>query len=281
MHWRTNGRGAFKAILIGAFLSAVAILAMGYGSAQAQQPVNLCAGGTIPTTTHCTFIPMISTALDLTEFGAIPVMSGPLDRPAASHGDINLALRGYVATTATLELINIGGPTDTNAPQLAGLFSPPRLPAFSSAHHVYAWDWACQANGCRGEPIITPTVTLLGLATAPGEALFIPTRSPQIYASGYKAMVLYAEAGRLTLVYTRDDTAAFGYVVHLENLNVNPNLVALYAQMDAAGRSQLPALHEGEKLGSATGGELLVAIRDTGTFMDPRSRKDWWMGYEE
>ena len=24
--------------------------------------------------------------------------------------------------------------------------------------------------------------------------------------------------------------------------------------------------------------DLVVAIRDTGTFMDPRSRKDWWQG---
>ncbi|MEZ4713707.1 MAG: hypothetical protein R3A44_41350 [Caldilineaceae bacterium] len=279
MNRRTRRHSVCKAILVGVFLSAIGLLVMGYGRAQAQDPRNECTGGTIPTSTHCTFMPMIATTVDLTAFDAIPVMSGPLDRPAAIHGDINLALRGFIPTTDTLALVDINGPTDANAPQLAGLFAPPRLPTFSSAHRVHEWDWGCDVNGCRSAPIITPTVTLLGLATTPGEPLFIPTRAPQIYGGGYKAMVLYAEAQRMTLVYTRDDTAAFGYVVHLEKLNVSPNLVALYAQMDAAGRSQLPALHEGERLGNAAGSELLVAIRDTGSFMEPRSRKDWWMGY--
>lgn len=31
-------------------------------------------------------------------------------------------------------------------------------------------------------------------------------------------------------------------------------------------------------IGTAIGNELGVAIRDTGSLMDPRSRKDWWQG---
>jgi hypothetical protein len=30
-------------------------------------------------------------------------------------------------------------------------------------------------------------------------------------------------------------------------------------------------------LGRATGAEVGVAIRDKGSFMDPRSLKDWWV----
>jgi hypothetical protein len=28
----------------------------------------------------------------------------------------------------------------------------------------------------------------------------------------------------------------------------------------------------------AVGSEIQVAVRDTGSFMDPRSRNDWWQG---
>jgi hypothetical protein len=59
---------------------------------------------------------------------------------------------------------------------------------------------------------------------------------------------------------------------------VDPNLLALYRQADAAGRASLPALRNGQPLGTASGGQVLVAIRDCGSFLDPRSRKDWWQG---
>ena len=44
------------------------------------------------------------------------------------------------------------------------------------------------------------------------------------------------------------------------------------------GRARLPALEAGQAFGRARGGEIGVAIRDAGTFMDPRSDKDWWQG---
>ena len=92
-------------------------------------------------------------------------------------------------------------------------------------------------------------------------------------------MVLYAEARRLTLTYTRDDTPAVGYVIHLEELAVDPGLVALYQQLNAEGRHRLPALRNGEVLGTADRSGVRIAIRDTGMFMDPRACKDWWNGY--
>ena len=68
----------------------------------------------------------------------------------------------------------------------------------------------------------------------------------------------------------------YGYTVHLENVCVDPNLLALYRESDRQGRASLPALRNGETLGFTAGEETQVAIRDRGTFMDPRSRKDWW-----
>jgi hypothetical protein len=91
--------------------------------------------------------------------------------------------------------------------------------------------------------------------------------------------VLYAEARRITLTYTREDTPAIGYMVHLENVAVAPELVALYQQLDAAGRHHLPALHNDEVIGTADRASISIAIRDTGMFMDPRACKDWWNHY--
>ena len=244
------------------------------------QRVN-CAGqpvsGSIPDATRCIYLPQIG-APDA-PYTAIPVMGTPLDRPAASHGDVNLALRSYIPTTATLSLIDKNGPTDADAPQLTGLFAPLRLPTFAAAYKVHNWDWACGNSGCRTDPIAQPDVTLLAIQATQGEAIHIPLRTPNIYAGGYKAMVLYAEDQRITFTYTREDTPAIGYLVHLEDLRVDPNLVALYRRLDAAGRTQLPALRIGERLGNALDRPLKVAIRDTGSFMEPRSRKDWWLGY--
>jgi hypothetical protein len=69
--------------------------------------------------------------------------------------------------------------------------------------------------------------------------------------------------------------------VYLENVCVDPNLLALYrAQNNADGwrsSTMLPALRNGQPLGRALGNEIGVAIRDRASFMDPRTRGDWWL----
>lgn len=216
-------------------------------------------------------------------YNLIPIDGEPANRPDYLHADLNLELRGYEPTGGFLGLVDYSGSTDPGAPQLAGLFEPNRYPGVSVVYRVYSWNWACGPDGCR-DPIITnPSVTLAGLATTPGEPIFIPERNADIYGGGYKVMVLYAAEQRLTLGYTRQDTVAPGYAVHLENICVDPNLLALYrAQTDSAGwhvTHNLPALKNNQALGTALANEIRVAVRDKGTFMDPRSRKDWWQGY--
>lgn len=236
-------------------------------------------GETIPPMSNYLPLIIVQTPPPTVTYEAIPVMGPPTDRPAPLHADLNLALRGYTSTVGVLALIDLDGETDPQAPQLAGLFDPPRLPTFVALHQVHGWDWSCGTNGCRAGPITDPPVTLLEMATTPNEPLFIPTRNPEIYTGGYKALVLYAETNRLTLVYTREDTAAKGYTVHLEEMRVDAGLLALYQQEDAAGRSRLPALRNGQRVGFASGNTIKVVIRDTGSFMEPRSRKDWWAIY--
>jgi hypothetical protein len=214
------------------------------------------------------------------EFAKVSVQGGSLGQPAAGSPDVNLSLRGYTAINAFLGLVNYNGDTDPEAPQMGAIFTPARLPGFAAAHQVYDWNWGCNPpTGCRGELLTYPyTVTLLEMSTTPGEVLSVPSRQQGI-GSGFVAMVLYAEESRLTVTYTREDSPAIGYLLHFEGAAVAPELLALYRQLDAAGRRELPALRNGEAWGVAAGPSIKAAVRDSGTFMDPRACKDWWVDY--
>ena len=228
------------------------------------------------------FLPMAlrsaAAPASVNRYETIPIQSAPSGIPAAQHGDLNLALRGYAGSSARAGLVAYSGGADPTAPQMPGIFADSRTPAFTAAYRVNDWNWACGGYGCRGAALASPEVTLLGMATRPGEPLAAPSRSAEIYGGGYVALALYADESRLTLKYTRDDNVVAGYTVHLEGLAVDPNLLALYRQADAAGRRSLPALRNGQPLGAAAGTQILAAIRDCGAFLDPRSRKDWWQG---
>lgn len=253
-----------------------------WGNGPAAASEDTLPGGTIAPPGTTVYLPLVSQPLVTPPLAyvSVPVEGPPTDRSAATSPDLNLTVRGWVDAAAYLGLVNYNGDSDENAPQLDSLFQPARLPVFASTHQVYDWNWECnQPDGCRGELISKYGVTLLGMATVPGEPISIPRRNPQIYAGGFKAMVLYADEERLTLVYTRNDTPARGYLIHLEDLIVNPGLVDLFRQLDAAGRGHLPALRNGEIIGVARGSVLKVATRDTGEFLDPRACKDWWVDY--
>jgi hypothetical protein len=218
-------------------------------------------------------------------YGAIVVPPPPTSRPAALHADLNLGLRGYASTGGVLGLVNYGGSADPNAPQLAGLFADNRTGVFVRLHRVFDWNWVCN---CRGNPLSSPPVTLAELATTPDEKIHVPDSGYTIGSlrpigeervdSDYEVLVLYAAEDRITLKYTRNDNVISGYTLHLEQVCVDPVLLALYDHWNSAGRSRLPALRAGQAFGRATGETIGVAIRDSGTFLDPRSRKDWWQG---
>jgi hypothetical protein len=212
-------------------------------------------------------------------FTTVPVVGGGISYPDSEHADLNLSLRGYSPTDVTAALFDKDGPVDDDPPQLAGIFTDYRAPVFGQAYRVNDWDWSCGGSGCRLGPLDHVAATLITLAAGVGEALGIPHRRAQIYGGGYKALVLYAEPTQITLGYTRDDSVANGYTVHLEGICVDPNLVALYRSSNAAGRGFLPALREDEVLGTAPNSSILVAVRDRGVFFDPRSRLDWWQGF--
>ena len=249
----------------------------------AQQPPARTTGNPLTTPSRpLTYLPLVASQRD-EPCGSIPgesystltVNPPPTDRPAESHPDLNLALRGYVATNKYRGLIDYGGSSDSSAPQLAGLFADHRAPNILSVDQVYDWDWA---NNRRGALITSPEVTLMSVATVPGETLHVPSSGYAI-GDGYEVLVLYVGADRITLKYTREDNVIQGYTIHVENICPEPRLRQLYAEMVNAGRQRLPALRAGQAFGRASGGQIGVAIRDQGAFMDPRSRKDWWQGY--
>jgi hypothetical protein len=211
------------------------------------------------------------------QYTAIPVTGAPASHPDSLHGDLNLALRGYVPAEAALSLVDINGPSDGDSPQLDAVLG--RLASFGRAYRARDWNWACGDLGCRGEELGNVEVSLLALQSSPGEPVFVPSRGAEIYGGGFVALVLYADPSRLTVVYTREDSVANGYAVHLEEFCVDPNLLGLYQSNNAAGRGSLPAVRNGEAVGTAHYHQVVVGVRDRGAFTDPRSRKDWWHGY--
>jgi len=212
-------------------------------------------------------------------YSLIPMEGADLSHPAPEHADLNLAQRGYTSVAAEAQFLDIAGPVDADAPQFSGLFAESQPVYLTAFYQVYDWDWACSEHGCRSQSLTTPDVTMVGLSTKPGALLRAPTRHGSVYGDSYVATVLYAEKHRLTLAYTRDGSVANGYAVHIEQVCVDPNLVQLYQAANSAGRQQLPALQHNQIFGTALNSEVRVVIRDRGTFLDPRSRKDWWRGF--
>lgn len=225
------------------------------------------------------FLPIITKSVSCVvpnaTYNTIPIIPPATGGSVENNADINLFVRGYEPTSAALTLVEYGGGTDSNAPQLDTLFATPRVPNFTSAHQIYRWDWSC---GCRNGLIDSWDTTLLGMGTVANETIHVPDSGYDI-GGGNDVMVLYAAVDRITLKYTREDNVVFGYTVHIEDVCVDPNLVALYESLDAAGRSELPALVGGQPFGLAIEDEIKVSIRDAGSFLDPRSRKDWWQDY--
>jgi hypothetical protein len=229
-----------------------------------------------------------------TTYEAGPAQQWDLDNPplpGANHGDKNIQRRGYFLVNETKSLIAVQpDPLETiNPPQLATLFSPNRVPTFSNTYRIQNWD---------GSPVNDPPVTVLGFQTMPGETLHVPASGRDIGGGPpvYEALVMFADADTVALHYTREDSAAKGYTVHVDGICTDPYLLALYNQLDSPSGPRyvfmggqfgnywynLPNLREGQVFGTAPGtsAEIRVAVVDTGAFLEPRgctnSGKDFW-----
>ena len=249
---------------------------------------------------HQYFLKCVQTALRPKGFGE-PCLSGspgtggmfycacnpPIDYTFCmeQHPDINLAIRGYEQISGNLNYIDdfhpAGSPLlDPNAPQLNTLLEGEARPNTTTLYQVNNWDWN---NNTRGGPIERPIdlpghlnfATLVGFATFAGQGVYVPVSGYDI-GGGYEVSVLYATSSSIALKYTGEDDMAYGYGLHLENFDVNQEILDEYNRLNAEGRYELPALCAGKRIGSARDFEIRVAIRDTGSFMDPRWVNDWW-----
>ena len=105
-----------RPLLFVAAFAAVSILALSYRTGHAQS-----GGTTVPKPQI--YLPFVVGAEALHQYDTIPVQGPPIDRPPPVNGDVNLNLRGYVDTDSHLGLVDIQGPADRDAPQLALLIN--------------------------------------------------------------------------------------------------------------------------------------------------------------
>jgi hypothetical protein len=198
---------------------------------------------------------------------------------AATSPDLNMNVRGWYAVEEFPGFVQYpyppGEPPDTQHPLRLSNIAGSTVASFVSTYQANDWDWlGCNCAIPRSSS--TYPVTMLGLRTTPGQAIRIAGRDRQVDPQGYTAMVLYADAGQIALKYTWEDRVDEGYLVHLVNLCVDPNLVALYQRLDAAGRRRLPGVTNLSAIGTARSDKVDVIVRDSGSFLDPRSWQDWW-----
>ncbi|MBK7401126.1 MAG: hypothetical protein IPJ34_33960 [Myxococcales bacterium] len=207
-----------------------------------------------------------------TSYDLVPTVGPVSDRPADTHPDLNLKIRGFSPTTGTLGLIAVGGPTDALAPRLYTLLVDSGTPSFVGNLRVHGWDWgSMKSTG----PITDPAVTMVAWSTTVGQAVRLP-KSGYSVAPGRGARVLFLDDDSLTLKLTGEDNVVSGYTLHILDLCIEPNLRKAYVDANTKGRKALPALAPLQVFAKARGDRVRVAIRDTGSFMDPRVEKDWY-----
>ncbi len=219
------------------------------------------------------------------------------DYPAANHPDMNLRdyrnweIVGLTETDTSLLcngslLCGIGGDNDQGrAPQLSTMFGSgfTRQPTATGIYQSFQWNWnSGPPPGSRG-PRITPDnsgnwgASVVEFKTQANEEIKVPSSGYEIDSEGRQVSVLYAKDKDITIIYGNQDTAAVGYVMHFVDLTVNPDILDLYNENQTQGRTSLVALPCGYPLGTALNSRFKVAIRDTGSFIDPRIEKDFWL----
>ena len=163
-------------------------------------------------------------------------------------------------------------------PQLNTLIENNGQPEITSLYQIHDWDGGYYNLAHVPEGYVYAPV--VGFGTTLGQNILVPESGYDI-GGGYEVMILYADADSITFDYGNSGSLAdAGYTIHLENFQVDPRIVALYNQTMMAGGNELPVLAAGAPLGQASGNEVLVAIRDTGSFMDPRWVLDWWRNFD-
>jgi hypothetical protein len=239
----------------------------------------------------CGSQPTVTTMLLPTNVGT----GGAHPADAMHNPNYNLTVRGYTNKGDAAAYQYIAGPTDYSAINLTNLWpnrARPSNPFTSSAQFTVNTPdgsvspfWRPIASGLsfgNCQNVVLPSTGLPGSPSAPACNASQPKHEPRLINDPppEQAIVLYAGATTLTLQFTLRDGpiggAGSGYTMYLDHIEVNPAIITAYQEANRKGRSKLPALAPNTVLGRAKGTMLVIAIRDTNTWMDPRFKKDWW-----
>lgn len=260
---------------------------------------------------NCLYLPALSRAVDGTTGASYTSGSArqwdtdATVRPAHLHADKNIELRGYTDVTGqagfTPGYISYGQ-DDNRGPQLGYLYNPntPSIPAANQLrfYQVNGWSWATSPSPGTPTGPLTQNwpITALGLPTTESQLIYLPrTGQSNPIAPGYHALVMYADSNGVAVKYTGEDSVnPNGYTLHIRGLVPDPNLLTRYNQNNDPGGPRyifmggqfanpayyynLPYLAAGQPIGRAAGSRIIVAVVDTGSFMDPRSCHEWWIG---
>ncbi|MEO0260659.1 MAG: hypothetical protein ABIM77_07975 [candidate division WOR-3 bacterium] len=280
-------------VLLSGLLAVAAGWALGEPSvADSPTPSAVCPADT----NHFVYLPLVFKAPDAcepipeTEYNVVLSVNDLYDptKPSPENNpDYRLSLLGYYPVDRYKGLVNYGPTNDSKAPKFTTLFEGQPTPPILNTYQANGWDWD------NHQPISgTPhgfEVTVIGLQSSPKAIVRVPDSGYVIGwdcgDGGCDAMVIYASRWEISLKYTREDRVSYpppqkaGFTVHIVGICVEPSLRALYEQMNAQGRYYLPAVRGGQPIGRAWGGEIAVAIRDDGPFMDPRDCDSFWKGY--
>ncbi len=219
---------------------------------------------------------------------SVVVRYDPQKPPPENNPDYRLTLLGYNPVDKYKGIMDLGPSNDpATPPQFTTLFEDQPTPPILNTYQANGWDWDTH------QPTTTtwtnPEVSVIGLQTSPKTIVRVPDGSRSVGDEcgngGCDALVIYASQQEIALKYTRDDRISYplpenaGYTVYITGICVEPSLLALYQQKNAEGRAELPAVRGGQPIGRAWGGEIAVAIRDNGAFLDPRGCDGFWKGW--
>ncbi|MDW7991074.1 MAG: hypothetical protein RMK65_02815 [Anaerolineae bacterium] len=240
---------------------------------------------------HLVYLPLVFKAPDACEpipgvsYITLSVVEGyePGKPPPERNPDYRLSLLGYYPVNEYRGLVYYAQSNDPNIPpQFTTLLEDQPTPPIVNTYQAHGWDWS-DHRPIYPAPWTWPPVSVLGLRTAPKAIVRVPDSSyvpgTDCGDGGCDALVLYASRWEVTLRYAREDDLFPGYTVYIVGICAEPSLQTLYEQMNAQGRSKLPAVRGGQPIGRAWGSEIAIAIRDNGSFIDPRDCDSFWKGY--
>ncbi|MFO0704108.1 MAG: hypothetical protein U0525_05300 [Patescibacteria group bacterium] len=134
----------------------------------------------------------------------------------------------------------------------------------------------------NANPLMSSDGTVIKIKTTPGQVIKAPDSGRQISGSGerYVGMVMYATSDGVRFANSRNDkpTGNEGYNLYIWGINTDSSVVSNYRRgQDEFKRKCFPQFKPGDRLGTAKGDFIYLALRDNGDFVTIRD-VSWWDG---